>query len=125
MRAAAHVVMAGWMAAALRGRGGAAAALPAAAWLALEVLAGDARLLFPFSMACAGAAAWRWRWRGAVAAGAAFLLMRWAAGADAAVLRTELAGTSLCLAAALAARRAGAGAAAAAASLAGLAALLL
>lgn len=117
--------MAGCTAAALRGRSGAAAALPAGLWLALELLTGDARLLFPYAMACAGAAGWRWGWPGAAVSGSLFLLLRAAAGASLAVLQTELLGTTLCLAAALAARRAGPAAAAAAASLAGVAALLL
>lgn len=117
--------MAGWLAAALRGRSAAAAALPAGLWLALELLTGDARLLFPFAMACAAAGVWRWGWPGAACAGAVFLLMRAVAGASLAVLQTELLGTALCLAAALAARRAGPAVAAAAGSLAGVAALLL
>lgn len=117
--------MGGCLAAAIRHRKEAAAALPAGLWLALEWLTGDARLLFPFSMACAGAAAWRWGWPGAASAGAVFLLMRAVAGASPAVLQTELLGVALCLAAALAVRRAGPAVAAAAGSLAGVAALLL
>jgi len=102
-----------------------AAGTPAAFWLGVEWLAADPRLLFPFAMGCAGAAVWRWSWAGGAAGGAAFLLLRTAAGAPLGILQTEALGTALCLAAALAARRAGPAAAAGAGSLAALIALLL
>lgn len=107
------------------GRASAGAAVTAAAfWLGLEWLAADPRLLFPFSMGCAGAAAWRWGSRGAAAGGALFLVFRILAGASPAVLMTETLGTAVSLLTALAARRAGAGASVVAGSLAGLIALL-
>ena len=97
----------------------------AAAWLALEWLSGDPRLLFPFAMACAGACAHALGWPGALAGGTGFLLFRFVAGASAAVLATEAVGTAMALGAGLLARRAGPWAGASAVSVTALAALLL
>jgi|GEM_PF-2853361 len=97
----------------------------AAVWLALEWLTGDARLLFPFAMACAGACARAWAWPGAVAGGAGFLLFRFVSGASAGVLATEAVGTAMALGSGRLARRAGSWAEAAAISAAALLALLL
>lgn len=129
IRASSHLALSAVLAASLWRRAGlpsaAAAVVAAAFWLALEWSTGDARLLFPFAMGCAGAAAWRWSWTGAAAAALLFLAARSLAGAPSSVLQTEILGTILCLSAALAVRRAGPAASAAAGSMAGLAALLL
>lgn len=128
IRVSSHIALAAVLAASLWRRAGlpsAAAAVVAAFWLALEWSTGDARLLFPFAMGCAGAAAWRWRWAGAAAAAVLFLAARALAAASSSVLQTETLGTIFCLSAALAVRRAGPAASAAAGSMAGLAALLL
>jgi hypothetical protein len=112
-----------WRAAPASGAIGAAAA--GGVWIALELLTGDGRLLFPFAMSCGGAAVWRSGAEGALAAGAIFLLMRAAAGAPLPILMTEALGAGLSLAAAGALRRAGPAPAALAGSLTALAALLL
>lgn len=129
IRVSSHLVLAAVLAASLWRRASrpsaAAAVLAAAFWLAFEWSSRDPRLLFPFAMGCAGAAAWRWSWTGAAAAALLFLAARAMAGASTPVLQTETLGTVLCLAAAMAVRRAGPAASSAAGSTVGLAALLL